>query len=151
MTYQARSIRFYNVVHTREWQTKVYHITYQDRFSAQATLNAALATLPQWLAEAEAKTTVSGKLANLIVHEGRDGIWSILSWWVGGNMLQTQTYFSSLEQPQTLIPYAPEGSLACVWELAVINHERIAWTNHILKQAEPDYKALLADVLNADI
>ncbi|GAB5524930.1 MAG: hypothetical protein Roseis2KO_28020 [Roseivirga sp.] len=151
MTYQARSIRFHKVVQTQEWQTKVYLITYQDHFCAQATLKATLAILPQWLAQAEAKTAVSGKVASLIVHEGRDGVWCILSWWVGDNMLQTQTYYSSPEQPQTLTPYAPEGSLACVWELAVINHERIAWTNHILKQAEPDYKALLADVLNADI
>lgn len=151
MTYQARSIRFHKVVRTQEWQTKVYHITYQNHFSAQTTLDQAIATLPQWLSDAETQTEVSGRIANLIVHEGRDGIWSILSWWVGGNMLQTQTYFSSLDQPQILKTYASEGSLACVWELAVINHERIAWTNHILKQAKPDYQALLADVLNADI
>lgn len=66
-------------------------------------------------------------------------------------MLQTRTFYSTTEQPEILIPYAPDGSLACVWELAVINHERLAWTNYVLKQEAPDYKALLADVLNADI
>ncbi len=151
MTYQARSIRFHKLVKTGTWRTKVYSISYRERFSAEPSLNKAIASLPQWLAEAEAKTDVSGKVAALIVHEGRDGIWSILSWWVGGNMLQTQTYFSTVAQPEVLTPYAPAGSLACVWELAVINHERIAWTHHILKKPEPDYESLLADVLNADI
>lgn len=151
MTYQPRSIRFYQLIQTGDWWTKVYHITYRDPFGAQASLDKAIATLPQWLEKAEAQTDISGKVAALIVHEGQDGIWFILSWWVGDNMLQTQTYYSSLDQPEILMPHTTEGSIACVWELAVINHERIAWTNHILKQTRPDYKALLTDVLNADI
>lgn len=151
MTYQPRSIRFHQLVESGEWRTKVYHITYRDSFSAHTTLGSAIAALPGWLHEAEVKTEVSGKVAAMIVHEGQDGIWTIHSWWVGNNMLQTQTYYSSLTRPQVLTPYATEGSLACVWELAVINHERIAWTNHILKKVKPDYDGLLADILNTDI
>lgn len=151
MSYQPRSIRFHKLIRTEDWHTKIYHITYQQQFKAHITLDKALASLPQWLAAAETETDVSGKMAALIVHEGKDGLWSILSWWVGGNMLQTRTFYSTTEQPEILIPYASDGSLACVWELAVINHERLAWTNYVLKQEAPDYKALLADVLNADI
>ena len=151
MNYQTRSIRFYKLMEIGDWRAKVYHITYKDQFEALTTLNNAIEALPDWLAKADTKTETTGKMASLIVHEGKDGIWSVLSWWVGGNMLQTQTYHTPLAQPQLLNLYTPDGSIACVWELAVINHERIAWTNHVLKKHQPDYDGLLADVLNIDI
>jgi hypothetical protein len=35
--------------------------------------------------------------------------------------------------------------VGCVWELAVLEHERAAWVRHMLTPAEPDLAAYLAD------
>ena len=43
-----------------------------------------------------------------------------------------------------------ETTMACVWELQVMCHERNAWVQHGMKSPEPDFHAYMADVLNID-
>jgi hypothetical protein len=37
----------------------------------------------------------------------------------------------------------------CVWELAVLEHERASWVSHLLAPAQPDLAAYLAEALPA--
>ena len=42
--------------------------------------------------------------------------------------------------------------LLVIWELEIINHERISWTKNILKQNQnPNYQEYLNDVINIEI
>ena len=64
-------------------------------------------------------------------------------------MLRTVTYFTDFETPDNYVRLPREGSMACVWELPVINHERAAWVRHILQQAtQPDWEAYRQDQLD---
>ncbi|MFN0119976.1 MAG: HEAT repeat domain-containing protein [Blastocatellia bacterium] len=63
-----------------------------------------MAQLPQWLTRAVALGLPTYNTAFLIVHEGRDGVWVLLHWWIGGEMLQGFTCFSSYENPGAFVP-----------------------------------------------
>ncbi|MEM9819612.1 MAG: hypothetical protein AAF985_01015 [Bacteroidota bacterium] len=92
------------------------------------------------------------KIAFLILHAGTEGIFSLINWWVGKNMLNTNIFMTLPEKPNEFEKISGDGLGPCVWELAIINHERIAWTNHILKQnGHPDYNKYLADTIEGDL
>ncbi|MCB0644472.1 MAG: hypothetical protein KDC44_22665 [Phaeodactylibacter sp.] len=146
--YQKRAIAFRGLTQTEGWTVKVYAITPHDNFRSEAALQAVIKQLPQLLQPAEAHY----HLAFLIVHEGTDGLWSLINWWTGGEMLRTDTYFSDYDQPEALSQYPQQGSMACVWELPVINQERELWVKHILCQAEqPDVEGYLHHALEGKI
>ena len=42
--------------------------------------------------------------------------------------------------------------IGCVWELAVIDHERRSWTRSVMRaEKQPDLEAYLESVLNAEV
>jgi hypothetical protein len=48
--------------------------------------------------------------------------------------------------------FSDTGIITCVWEMAVLWHERNAWVKHILQQHnKPNINAYLQDQLNTDI
>ena len=77
--------------------------------------------------------------------EGREGMWMLLNWWTGGEMLQTHVYFCGYPREAQIQRASHEGGLICVWELEVVLHERKAWIKHAL-QKEPDRDAYLEDI-----
>lgn len=146
-TYKPRPIHFFELFQKHEWSVKVYTISNKSRFDSLGILEKARELLPEWLlAAAESKLAVYKK-AFLIVHEGREGVWILFSWWTGGEMLRTKVFFAAYEHPIVIksSPYAT-NALLCVWELEVFAHERNAWIQHVLVE-NPNYKAYLKDVL----
>jgi hypothetical protein len=90
--------------------------------------------------------------AFLIVHEAGDGIWSLINWWIGGEMLQSTTFHTSFEQLDEFQLLPEEGFMACVWEIPIIAFERAMWVEHILKKANPpDFKAYLEQYLSKEV
>jgi hypothetical protein len=86
------------------------------------------------------------------VHEGLDGVWTLVCWWLGGEMLHCETYYSSYSDPARFTMRPREGFMACVWEMAVIIHEREQWISHVLTYSTaPDFRAYLNTTLNAEI
>lgn len=147
--YKPRKIEFREIVKVRDWQIKVYTITNRESFGSQQALSTVRNELPQLLAKAINSPLATYKVAFLIVHEGREGLWVLLNWWSDGEMVETQMNFIDKHQLQNITssPYATR-SLVCVWELEVFIHERQAWINHVLMQAkEPDFAGYLQDVL----
>ena len=64
-------------------------------------------------------------------------------------MLNTHIFITNANKPDVFTRISGDGLAPCVWELEVINHERISWTKNILKQiSEPNYKNYLNDVIN---
>jgi len=62
-----------------------------------------------------------------ILHQGDEAIWLLLHWWLDGGICAQRLLRSSHERP---LSFAEQDRplMACVWELAVIDHERRAWT-----------------------
>ncbi|MEN1786141.1 MAG: hypothetical protein AAGF77_13540 [Bacteroidota bacterium] len=149
--YKDRSIQFHNWINIKDWNIKVYTISHQAHFSASGILKKALEQLPHWITAIEASPLPTYRNAFLIVHEAREGVWILLNWWTGGEMIETKVYLSSYSNPETIVdsPYNING-LLCVWELEVFAHERSAWIENILKKAtDPDFNGYHKTVLTA--
>lgn len=124
-----------------DWKIKVYTITNRTRFESLPTLQSAVAKLPEWLEKFQTHSFENYGTAFLIVHEGIDGVWSLINCWVGGEILQSMTFYTSFEAPTEFQTFPKEGFMACVWEMEVILFERAMWIEHILKKAEkPDFE-----------
>lgn len=151
-TYQPRRVEFNRMVTIDGWNVKVYQITYRLQFESKGVLNKAILKLPEWLEKSKTLGLETYRTAFLIVHEGRDGVWTLLNWWIGGEMLQSITFYTDFNRPNEFQMLPKEGFMACVWEMAVTNFEREMWIEHILKKAEhPNFTAYLEANLNKEV
>lgn len=71
------------------------------------------------------------QLGFVIVHEARPANFVLIHTWQGVDL--RQRYFtSSLDQPLEIKPFV-QGTIGCVWELGIVQHERNAWIHTMLK------------------
>ncbi|MFI9587053.1 hypothetical protein ACIHCQ_35750 [Streptomyces sp. NPDC052236] len=70
-------------------------------------------------------------LAVLIVHAGGDGDYILVHTWIEGHMSDLAVFTGPAGQPDQLRP-GRAGLAPCVWEAAIIAHERDAFSRHIL-------------------
>ncbi|MFD2587447.1 hypothetical protein ACFSQJ_10935 [Croceitalea marina] len=148
-TYKSRKITFDTCMNINDWTIKVYIITNRSEFESNGILKNSKNHLPVWLKRIENSTLPTYKHAFLIVHEAREGVWILLNWWTGGEMIETKVFFTSFDSAEIITdsPYNT-NSLLCVWELEVFAHERSSWIEHILsKPNNPDYLAYTSDTL----
>ncbi|PYE84249.1 hypothetical protein [Pseudoroseicyclus aestuarii] len=81
----------------------------------------------------------------LLLHAGEGGVWLLLMWWAHGDILCRRLLRA--ETPAgPFVPHDSRALMACVWELAVIDHERRAWIRHMMT-ARPDPDGWAADFL----
>ncbi len=91
-------------------------------------------------------------LGVLIVHVGREATFALLDYWVGENMLRHHVWAASHSDPTRFESLKGSDMSMCVWEMAVLQHERAAWLRHVLTaDGQSDPAGYLADVLNVDI
>ena len=64
------------------------------------------------------------KIGFLILHSGTEGIFSLINWWVGENMLNTHIFLTAPKKPMDFTQISGNGLAPCIWELEVIYHER---------------------------
>lgn len=150
--YRTRPIRFLELYEADGWRLKVYGISAtRDRPMARLVV-AAKGVARQYLPSPAVQVDRYG-VGTLIVHEGADGNWVLLDWWVGENMLQHHVYASPLDEPERLAYISPTGLAACVWELYVLGFERQAWIDTVLANPDrPDLDAYLArQIAAADV
>ncbi|HMW01406.1 MAG TPA: hypothetical protein PKE58_14810 [Acidobacteriota bacterium] len=149
--YRPRKIQLNRRLAINNWNVKVYTITHQSRFESAVTLQSAIARLPGWLEKSRATGFETHGVAFLIVHEGLDGVWTLINWWMCDELLQSLTFFTSYKTPTEFQPFPQEGFAACVWELEVIVFERSMWIEHILKKADtPSFDQYLQASLNIE-
>jgi len=150
-TYRPRKIEFRKLLTVNDWNVKVYSITLNSNFQSLSILKRIENELPIFLTAADESTLPTYKVAFLIAHEAREGVWVLINWWAGGEMIETKVYFVKYSEPH-LIKESPynSNSLLCVWELEVFAHERKSWINSILKNAHnPDFKCYLDDIMKS--
>jgi hypothetical protein len=88
---------------------------------------------------------------SLIVHRGADATFVILDWWVGTNMLRHHVWAAPNHDETAFESLAGTDIAMCVWELAVIQHERAAWLRHVFTPSgSGDLAAYLADTIDGD-
>jgi hypothetical protein len=150
--YKTRKIRFKALVEIKDWKVKIYTISKIGDFDHPLFYKNVLNQLPEWLESKNSFDSSNDKIAFLILHSGTEGIFSLINWWVGKNMLNTNIFMTNPKQPNEFSKISGDGLAPCVWELEIINHERISWTNNILKQiVNPNYDNYLNDVINKEI
>ena len=147
-SYEKRQVHFDENIDLENWTIKVYTITTKTIFESREILENVKGKLSILLEEANDHHNA----AFLIVHEGTDGVWSLVNWWTGREMLRTNTYFTSYQEKEKITQFPTMGSMACVWELPIIGHEKNAWINHILmKPSSPDFSSYYKDVIQGSV
>lgn len=160
--YRPRPVRFLRLADLGGWRVKVYGISAHRERPAPEFVEAAeqlaqgrLPNPPVWSPSQDENALVSEErygVGVLIVHEGREGGFALVSWWAGENMLQHHVYLAPDGPPFAFEDLSPTGIVACVWELAVLAFEREAWVETVLANPQgPDLDAYLDRHLSADV
>ncbi len=151
-TYRDRKIDFLGIDVLDEWQIKVYTITVNETFRSKEILKTVRGNLREvFLAETNLNELPVYRHAFIIIHEAREGVWILFSWWTGGEMLESIVRFAAYGNPGVIdsSPYSDSGFLICTWELEVYTHERKAWIAHVLKKVDnPDFEGYRQDGLS---
>lgn len=146
--YQNRPIRFLEVFNHNDWKIKLYSISVKNEFVEPEWVEKAKNNLDNWLQFAQNDAIENYKIATLILHEGREGCFAILSLWVEENMLQLFAWLAGHED-RIFKLCSDKGLVSCVWEMEVLWHERNVWVENVLKRAaDADFEGYLAAQLN---
>ncbi len=151
--YKKRPVRFLEIIQVNGWQIKVYSISVRQPVVDASWIELVRQQLPEWLNKTGNHTLPTYKIATLILHEGREGCFAIISWWVDENMLQLFVYLADYNTTTSFKLFSDNGIVTCVWEMAVLWFERNAWVNCVLKNpGDPDsIKKYLACQMNEDV
>lgn len=147
--YKPRQIEFRDYLNIEDWQLKVYTIVKDGSFDYPEFYNNVKNQLPHWLSLDNNFNSNHDSIGFLILHAGTEGIFSLINWWVGENMLNTHIFKSDYNNLSHFKKISGKGLAPCIWELEVINHERLSWINEVLKKPKnPDFQAYLNSTIN---
>jgi hypothetical protein len=99
------------------------------------------------------RTRGSLGLAVVIMHAGGDGDYLLVHTWIEGHMSDLAVFAGPPGHPEQLRP-GRTGLAPCVWEAAILAHERDAFSRHVLDGSGPIAHRLTAwgaDVLEGGI
>ncbi|MGW0998388.1 hypothetical protein [Streptomyces sp. NPDC002520] len=108
---------------------KVYAVQAPGRTVTEADAQAALGIADGHLRLAGQRGSVG--LAVLIAHAGGDGDYVLLHTWIEAYMSDLAVFTGPAGEPGLLRP-GRAGLAPCVWEAAVLAHERAAYSRHVL-------------------
>lgn len=147
--YQERPIRPLGTWEPEGWRLKVYGIAYEAKRPSDDLVKWAKRVASRRL-PVPAVTEDRYGVGFLGVHAGRGENLVFLDWWAAENELHHHVWTGPAADP-TVLSRASEGAaVACVWDLAVLSHEREAWIEHVLDNPDgPDLEAYMADRLDA--
>jgi hypothetical protein len=159
--YHRRHIRFERLAHSAFGTLKVYTISLDDEPVDPSAITSALRVVADHLSAPRTPMHAAGiawheipshGAGSLIVHRAVDATFVLLDWWIGFNMLHHQVWAAPHDVPLALQSIEETGVAMCVWELAVIQHERAAWLRHVLTpDAAGRLDGYFADTLTADL
>lgn len=151
--YKKRPVRFLETWEHEGWRLKVYGVSARDERPPQTLVDAIKALAAKTLPQPAIADDRHG-IGFLYAHQGADGGgYCSVNWWARENELYHYQYESDANQLADLKPVEETGgSPFCVWDLAVIEHERQAWVESVLaNDAGPDLPGYLARTLEADV
>ena len=150
--YKTRKIAFKELLVVDEWKVKVYTISKSGDFNHSEFYQKVKDKLSEWFKMENSFDSRSDKVAFIILHSGTEGIFTLVNWWVGKNMLNTHIFISNHNQTSDFTLISGDGLAPCIWELEVINHERLSWTTNVLKKIpNPCLEEYLNDTINVEV
>jgi hypothetical protein len=128
--HEPRTIRFIRRQDLGDWRLKVYgigtHAPDARPEFVEATVEAARGALPD-----------GGGTAFVIAHDANAAGLGLVYWWANENEIHGRFFVSPLEEPGAMEEHNGTG-LACVWEMEVLDFERRAWLEHVLKRGDTE-------------
>ncbi|WP_225834276.1 hypothetical protein [Streptomyces sp. NK08204] len=139
--HHTRTARALGVREAAGHLVKVYALTAPGRSVGEAAAKTALELAGGHLALGRLRGSLG--LAVLLVHAGGDGDYVLVHTWIEGHMSDLAVFTGPAGRPGELRP-GRAGLAPCVWEAALLAHERDAFSRHVLDGTGP-----LADRLTA--
>ncbi len=150
--YRSRKIEFRETIAIKDWTIKIYTISKGETFNHPEFYQTVKKELEKWLLLDNSFNPNNDKIGFLILHSGNEGIFSIINWWIDRHMMNTHIFLSKLNDPISFTKVSGDGLAPCIWELEIINHERISWMTHVLKSSSgPDYSNYINDTITVEI
>lgn len=150
--YQPRNVRTLAPLRIGDWQMKFHAISAGEDGPGPALIEAAQAAAQRILPRPAVIPPQRYGLGFLIVHAGLDADFVLVCWWGSQNELHLRVLTSPPGQPQHLRERSNlDGSIACVWDLAVIWSEREAWAKYMMCGEQADAQGYLAAALDGKI
>ncbi len=148
VTYQPRSVSFLELWRPESWRIKIYGIAYAHPKPDPTLLETAKVLASRVLSPVGEHYGVGF----VGVHQGKTEHFIFVDWWARENELNHRVFTSALVSPTKFTDTTASGVMACVWDLAVISHEREAWIETVMKVAKPDdFKAYLERRLEGEV
>lgn len=127
-TYTPRPITFQQLVELDGWRLKLYGISARSPEPPTELLDAARRLAAEALPSPDGLPGVGFVGA----HEGSGGCYVFVDWWADENELHHVAFSGT--SAEDLRPIGPGDAIACVWDLEVIDFERRAWMDDVLRQ-----------------
>jgi hypothetical protein len=149
--YIPRQVRPLGLHQVGDWRVKLHGLysageTADDPAALAGALRAAEEALPS-------PAAAGGRygVGFVIVHRGTNAYWYVVCWWSYNCLLSIAAYSARISDAAD-IARCPARQARCVWELAVIDHERRSWTRSVMRaEAQPDLDAYLDAMLHAEV
>ncbi len=123
--YEPRHVVAMDNARSENWELKVYWLTPEPSEPDSERVNVALETALAALDGAEGYGA-----GFLIVHRAEMATWVILFWWTDQDILRRKIWQIEGEE---LVNVSDQDFVACVWELSIVDWERKAWINYVLR------------------
>ena len=149
--YHARTARPLGVREAGGHLVKAYVVEAPGRKVTERDEESALAIAGEYLGLGRARGAAG--LAVLILHLGGDGDYVLVQSWIEGHMSDLAVFTGPAGDPGQLRP-GRVGLAPCVWEGAVLTHERDAYVRCVLDGSGPLAERLTAwgrDVIEGDL
>ncbi|MER7106347.1 hypothetical protein [Streptomyces sp. NPDC000229] len=149
--YHARTVRPLGTREASGHLVKVYAIEAPGRVVGGQEESAALRLAADHLASGGARGSLG--LAVLLVHAGGDGDYVLVHTWIEGYMSDLVVFTGPAGGTGRMRP-GRQGLAPCVWEAAVLAHERNAFSEYVLDgdgELETRLRAWGDDVLRGEV
>ena len=148
--YTPRPVRFLRMERVGDWRMKIYGIAMPGQAPRRDLVEESVWKATEVLPKDPRAEGREG-VGFVTVHDGSTCAFSMIYWWHGVNELHQRLYVSPLDDPKAMTPIDPQPA-GCVWELEVVDFERRAWLEDVLKNPSgPDIEAYLSRRHNADV
>ncbi|MEM6795482.1 MAG: isochorismatase [Acidobacteriota bacterium] len=149
-----RHVRFLELLEESGWRLKLYGMSLGPEPPPEELIERARILIGRTLpmpAIAEERYGVGFAT----VHAGEHGDYLLLDWWYAQDTLRHHLFGAPRkpgESQSGKLRYGwPQNVCACIWELAVLWHERNAWYRHVLQDGRGDLEGYLADRLEGTV
>ncbi|MFI8960887.1 hypothetical protein ACIGO8_02135 [Streptomyces sp. NPDC053493] len=149
--HHARTVRALGVREVAGHLLKVYAVEAPGRTVGEAETDPAVRLAADHLVLGRHRGSLG--LAVLLVHAGGDGDYVLVHTWIEGHMSDLAIWTGPAGRPDALRP-GRAGLASCVWEAAVLAHEREAFVRHVLDGTGPAADRLAAwsdDALDGEV